>query len=307
MSAFSVVSLVVSVLLAGYVAVALAVMLLQRRLIYRPDPRRAVPADFGLADRAEVVAIPTADGAVLVAWYAPAAIGHKTILYFHGNKGLVELRGERMADLTARGFGVLMTSYRGYGGSTGTASEAANVADARLAYDWLRAQGVASDGIVLFGESLGSGVATQLAGAKIASGLILDCPYTSLTDLAAADYPWLPVRRLMWDHYETVRHIKRVTIPVLVLHGAQDDLVPVAMGRAVHAAAVSPAQLAIFEDAGHLHHLKYGSFDLVQRWIDGLPTCSAPTNDVDSSLPEMPGIEKARHEAELPNRQLSPM
>ena len=301
MSAFLLLTVFGTVLLAGYLALALAVMLLQRRLIYRPDPRRAVPADFGLADRVGIVAIPTPDGAALVAWYAPAAIDHKTILYFHGNKGYIELRGERMADLTARGFGVLMMSYRGYGGSTGTPSEAANVADARVAYDWLRERGVAADDVVVFGESLGSGVATQLAGAKIACGLILDCPYTSLTDIAAADYPWLPVRRLMWDHYETVRHIKRVTIPVLVLHGAQDDLVPVAMGRTVHAAAVSPAQLEVYEDAGHLHHLKYGSFDLVQSWIDGLSSRTPSTQVVDAPMPE---IEKARREVGLSNREI---
>ena len=255
---------------ACYVMLAALVTAIQRRLIYRPDPRRATPHQFALTG-IETATMACPDGCTLAAWYAKARPGQRTVLYFHGNRGYIELRADRMADLQRRGLGVLMMSYRGYGGSTGFPSEDANVADARLAYDWLRQRGVAACDIVLFGESLGTGIATQVAGSKVSAGLILDSPYTSMADLAQLDYPWLPVRWLLFDHYETARHIKRVTVPVLVLHGESDALVPVWMGRAIQGAAVSPASLHTFEGASHLDHRSRGSFDVVERWIADLP------------------------------------
>ena len=257
-----------SLAIAGYVLLAALITLLQRRLVYKPDPRRATPGDCGLTG-VDAVQIATG-GETLQAWYAEAPPGRPTILYFHGNAGWIELRADRLADLQARGFGVLMPFYRGYGGSTGRPSESANVADAKIVYDWLRRQGVASRDIVLFGESLGTGVATQLAAAKVSAGLVLDSPYTSMTDLARRDYPWLPVRYLLWDHYETLRHIKRVTVPVLVIHGEADALVPFDMGLAVHAAVLAPKRLAAFKGAPHLEHKRQGSFRILAHWIDSL-------------------------------------
>jgi uncharacterized protein len=250
---------------AGYLLLAAAITALQRNLIYKPDPRRTTPAAAGFTDVAVwQIATP---GGHLTAWYAPAEQGQPTVLYFHGNAGWIELRNQRLAELRSRGFGVVMPSYRGYGGSTGSPSEGANVADAHLVYDRVRAAGVAATDIVIFGESLGTGIATQLAAARAAAALVLDSPYTSMADLAARDYPWLPVRRLLWDHYETIRHIEDVSIPLLVIHGEADQLVPVTMGRAVHDAASAPKALLTYPGAPHLDHLGQGSFDDVERWI----------------------------------------
>ena len=256
---------------AGYLLLAALVTVFQRRLIYNPDRRRTSPEHCGLAGVREV-SVATHDSERLVAWYAAAAPGRPTILYFHGNAGWIELRADRMMDLKRRGFGVLMPFYRGYGGSTGSSSEPANIADARTVYDWLSAQGVGPADIVLFGESLGTGIATQLAGARVSAGLVLDSPYTSMADLGARDYPWLPVRYLLWDKYETVRHIKRVSEPVLVIHGEADARVPVSMGRAAYAAAVGLKQIITYPGAGHLDHRRIGSFDDVARWIAALPS-----------------------------------
>lgn len=255
---------------AGYLVLAALVTICQRRLIYNPDPRRTTPTGSGLSG-VSVSTIPTPDGAEIVAWYAPPAPGHPTILYFHGNAGWIELRADRMADLMRRGVGVLMPSYRGYGGSSGKPSEAANVADAQLAYDWLREQGTGPREIILFGESLGTGVATQLAVNRVCGGLVLDSPYTSMADLGARDYPWLPVRSLLWDRYETARHIKGVRAPVLVIHGADDTLVPARMGQAVYEAANGPKQIVIYPGATHLDHRRLGSFDDLARWVMTLP------------------------------------
>jgi uncharacterized protein len=251
---------------AGYALLAAAVTLVQRQLIYKPDPRRTTPHDEGL-EGIDVWSVATPDGAQLVAWYAKAEPGHPTFLYFHGNAGYIELRSTRIADLTSRGFGVLMPSYRGYGGSTGRPSEQTLIADALLMFATLRESGVPASNIIVFGESLGTGVATQLAAARTTLGLVLDSPYTSMVDLGTRDYPWLPVGHLLWDHYATHRHITRVMVPVLILHGEADGLVPCEMGRAVANAAVSQCTLLTYPATPHLAHHELGSFDDVTAWV----------------------------------------
>lgn len=291
-----------TVILGAYALLAVLLHVCQRRLIYRPDPRRRSPEDAGLAG-VETLAIETPDGETVLAWYAGAEPGRPTILYFHGNRGWVELRAERMAEFKSRGFGVMMPSYRGYGGSSGRPSELSNVDDAKTAYGELLARGVKPSNIVVFGESLGTGIATQLATQRPIAGLVLDSPYTSMTDVGALRYPWLPVSWLLVDRYETLRHIPGVKAPVLVLHGANDRLIPAVMGRAVHAAAPDPKALAIFDGAGHLDHSDQGSFYVVADFIEELPKLAeqAPSR-VNVARPAVvadadPGTERKRPEA----------
>ena len=238
----------------------------QRRLIYFPSTVRIAPASVGLVDVAEQV-LRTPDGAEIICWYSRAKSGAPTILYFHGNGGSLAERADRFRIYQVNGVGIFMMSYRGYGGSTGSPSEAANVADAKLAYDWLVSSGVGPEGIVLYGESLGSGVAVQVALEKPVAGLILDAPYTSIVELGAQVYPFLPVRLLLSDRYETVRYIGRIRAPVLVLHGERDRVVPIEMGRRVFAAAPGPKRIATFREAGHSDHHLYGSYDVVLAWL----------------------------------------
>ena len=148
------------------------------------------------------------------------------MLYFHGNAGNLGNRSERVRRFLARGWGVMFLSYRGYGGSTGRPSESANVADAKLAYEELRKAGVAPHDIIVYGESLGSGVAVQVAAEKEVGGLVLDAPYTSIVDVAEVSYPYLPVRPFMFDRYETMRFLPQVTAPLLVMHGEDDQRHP---------------------------------------------------------------------------------
>jgi len=227
------------------------------------------PSNFALTGVEErVLAAP--DGTRLIAWYARARPGRPTLLYFHGNAGNLANRSERVRKYTVRGIGVFMLSYRGYSGSTGRPSERANVADAKLAYEALRKEGVAPEDIILYGESLGSGIAVQLAAEKPVGGLILDAPYTSIVDVAASAYPFLPVRGFMFDRYETMRYLADVHAPLLVIHGEDDEIIPVAMGRAVYAAANGPKELITFPGAGHSDHHLYGSGEEVFRWIDAI-------------------------------------
>lgn len=255
-----------------YAVIAVAAFILQRRLMYRPDPDRVSPAVFNLQGVKERVLV-APDTAQIVTWYAPAQPGQPTILYFHGNAGNLASRSERVRRYVARGYGVMFMSYRGYSGSTGSPSERANVADAKLAYDALIADGVAPEDIIVYGESLGSGVAVQVAADNEVGGLVLDAPYTTIVDVAALAYPYLPVRPFVFDRYESVRYLPRVKAPLLVLHGENDRVIPVEMGKAVYAAANAPKEIATFPHAGHSDHHLYGSYDELFRWIDALMKC----------------------------------
>jgi uncharacterized protein len=254
---------------ALYALVAVAAFLFQRRLTYFPDPQRTAPASFNLPGVEERI-IATPDEEHLVSWFAPAAPGRPTVLYFHGNAGNLGNRSERVRRFLARGWGVMFLSYRGYSGSTGSPSESANVADAKLAYDTLRKAGVAPDDIIVYGESLGSGIAVQVAAEKDVGGLVLDAPYTSIVDVAAVSYPYLPVRPFVLDRYETMRFLPQVTAPLLVMHGEDDRVVPVEMGKAVYAAANAPKEIATFPRAGHSDHHLHGSYEELFRWVDAL-------------------------------------
>lgn len=254
-------------LLALYVAIAAVAYFLQRRLIYFPVTTRVSPQSVGLA-HVEERTLQTRDGETVLAWYGRAQAGQPTLLYFHGNAGSLEFRSERIRRYMSRGIGVYMMTYRGYGGSSGAPSERANVADAKLAYDALAAEGVPPRDVIVYGESLGTGVAIQVAAEKTVGGVILDAPYTSLVDVAALHYAYLPVRALMTDRYDSVAHISRVTAPLLILHGERDDVVPVDLGRRLFELANEPKTLRTFPQAGHSDHWEFGSNEAVYAWLN---------------------------------------
>ncbi len=250
----------------SYVIIALIIYLAQRKLTYFPSPERVAPAAVGLPHVAERI-FDTHDGERVVAWHGKAEPGQPTILYFHGNGGNLALRSERIRRYLDRGQGMLMVSYRGYSGSSGRPTEANNVADARLAYQMLITDGISPAEIIIYGESLGSGVATRIAVEKPVGGLILDSPFTSAADVGAQRYPLLPVRLMMWDRYEVLRYIANVRTPLLVIHGERDRVVPFKMGQTVFAAANEPKELVSFPHAGHNDHSLHGSFEAIQDWI----------------------------------------
>ncbi len=251
------------------VFIAVGARFLESRLLYVPMGARVDPARIGLEDVREHELI-TNDGHRIIMWYRSAISGQPTILYFHGNGGSLADRVDRFVSFGEKGRGVLMMSYRGYSGSSGTPSEAANVADAKLAYDWLVDQGVMPEDIILFGESLGTGVAVQLAAARNVRGIVLDAPYTSIVDVAEMAYPFLPSRAIMRDRYETMSYVGKVTTPALVIHGERDQIIPVQMGRQVAKGLAGPVEVVTFPEAGHSDHANFGSLRVVNDWIDRL-------------------------------------
>lgn len=254
--------------LCVYLAIALAAYLGQRRLMYFPDRARTLPAAAGLAGVEERM-LKTPDGARVVAWYGKARPGEPTILYFHGNAGSLLSRAPRVERFMKEGWGVYMVSYRGYSGGTGNPTESANVADARLAYGALLLEGVDPASVILYGESLGSGVAVRLATERQVGGVVLDAPYTAIVDIAAKAYPFLPVRLLLADRYESTRYIAQVKAPLLILHGERDVVIPVAMGRELFRLANEPKRLVTFPAGGHsdLYLDGNGALEAVRDWV----------------------------------------
>jgi uncharacterized protein len=258
-------------LVAVYAAVGLVAYLGQRKLMYFPDRERTLPAEAGLNGVVERT-IETADGHRVIAWYGKAVPGKPTLLYFHGNGGSLRDRASRIERFMNEGWGVYMMTYRGYGGSTGSPTEAANVADARLAYQALVGEGVPPASIIAYGESLGSGIAVRIAAELPVAGVILDAPYTSIVDVAAQAYPFLPVRLFLIDRYDTRRYIGAIKAPLLILHGAHDGVVPVAMGRELAKLAPEPKRLVVFPNGYHsdLYVNGNNAIDAVRAWIGSL-------------------------------------
>lgn len=260
--------LIAAAVAAGLYCLALGLLaLMQRRLLYVPDRVRPDIAVTGVGS-AETVTVRTADGLDLTAWWAPpAAAADPVVLYLHGNGGTVGNRAHRFAQLHRFGWGVLMPDYRGFGGNPGKPAETGLSEDASAAYATLAARGIVAGRIVLWGESLGTGIAVRLAAREPVGAVVLESPFTSVAAIARARYWWAPVDWLMLDRFDLIGRIRQVRAPLLVLTGGRDDVVPPAMGRAVFAAANEPKQFWFAPEADHNNLGEAGAFDIVRAFV----------------------------------------
>jgi fermentation-respiration switch protein FrsA (DUF1100 family) len=249
-----IVKAVLALAMLAYLGVGGYLYARQQSLLYHPQSKRFLAAELGLQGF-EDVTIKTSDGETLVAYYKPASAGQPTFLYFHGNSDRPNSRQERKTLLTEDGRGLLYLCYRGFSGSTGAPSEAGLRRDAEAAYAWLSAR-VPAQSIVLYGESLGTGVAVELAGRVEVKAVVLDAPYTSTADVALLKYPFLPVHWLMQDQYPSLERISRLKAPLLVLHGTQDRMVPYEMGQRLFQAATVPKTFVTIPEGDHTHNLE---------------------------------------------------
>jgi uncharacterized protein len=246
--------IVLGLLLALGVLLALGLRWLEPHLIYFPGgPVQHTPAEAGLAFQA--VEIPTADGETLRAWWIPGApvpggAALPVLLFCHGNAGSREQRLHNLQGLQRLGVSVLIFDYRGYGGSTGTPSEDGLARDADAALDWLRGQAGARP-IVYFGRSLGGAVAAALALRHPPAGLILESTFTSAREMAGRVLPLPGVRYLMRSRYDALAAVGALRVPLLLIHGEADEVVPFAMGRRLYEAAASPAKAFHAVPGGH--------------------------------------------------------
>ena len=164
----------------------------------------------------------------------------KTIVYFHGNAGKLENRIHKLNHFKDMDVNFLIISWRGFSGNSGKPSEQGLYKDGNSAIDWLKKMGLVDKDIILYGESLGTGIATQIAQNKKFAGLILETPFTSMIDAAKNVYPFIPVSILLKDKYENNKKIKNINIPILVMHGEIDQIVPFKMGKKIYEMANQP-------------------------------------------------------------------
>lgn len=239
------ITLILTIVAGLYLLLLAALFLLQRQLIY-PIPERVADLPQGF----EAVRLATGDGLTLTAAYRPAREGMRTVVFFHGNGDSWDGASTATARLADDGYGILLPEYRGYGGNPGSPTEDGLYDDGRAALAFLKARGVHEGSVVLIGNSLGSGVATQLAIEGRPAALVLISPYESLPDVAAEKFPWLPVRLLMRDRFDNIGKIGRVDTPVLVLHGDVDAVIPFSHGRAL-AHAAQRGTFVAFPQFGH--------------------------------------------------------
>ncbi|MBN8956731.1 MAG: alpha/beta fold hydrolase [Rhizobiales bacterium] len=234
--------------------------------MYFPDPVRHAPAASGL-DHFEEITFTSSDGVRLLAWYAPPRDGSKSlVIYFQGNGGGLDLRAHRFGRLAAAGLGVLALNYRGFGGSSGAPSEEGILRDADAAYAFAVTH-VPAERIVLWGESLGTGVAVALAAERPVARVLLESPYTSTADIAAATYWYVPVRLLMRDQFRSDARIAKVTAPVMILHGARDTVVPIRYGERLYDLVRAPKRFVRLPEAGHNDHDDFGGLDAVTPFL----------------------------------------
>ena len=240
------------------VAVGIVVLLvgllwaLQRRLIYQPEQARPGPAAQFLPGGQDVT-LRTADGLDLTAWYVPARDGcWRTVLIAPGNAGNRSARAPLANALADRGLGVLLLDYRGYGGNPGRPDEAGLLADARAARQFLLdSQEVPADGLIYFGESLGAAVVTGLAATHPPAALVLRSPFTDLAAAAGAQFPFLPVRQLLWDQWPLAEDLRKITVPTTVIYGTADTVIPPELSESVARAAAGPLSVVVVPEADH--------------------------------------------------------
>jgi uncharacterized protein len=255
--------LVVAVL--GYCALIALMYVAQRTLMYFPEKQRTAPAAAGFPQAEEIV-LDSADGERVIAWHVPLRDGKPVVLYFHGNGGALQHRVPRFKPLVADGLGLLALSYRGYAGSTGSPSETGFLADAAALYAFAVAR-YPTNRIVVWGESIGSGVAVALASTKDVAAVVLESPFTSTVDVGAKAYPFAPVRLLMKDTFRSDERIGKVRAPVLILHGALDRVVPFAFGERLFALANEPKSFVRFPRGDHNDLDRYGALEAAKKFL----------------------------------------
>ncbi len=263
--------------LVGWGGIVALAYLAQRSLMYFPEKVRTPPAAAGLPE-AEEIFLQTADGEKVIAWHVPPRGDKPLVLYFHGNGGALSWRADRFRALIADGTGLVALSYRGYGGSSGSPSEAGLVRDGEAVYEFAAAR-YQTARLALWGESLGTGVAIALAATRPVAAIILDAPFTSAAAVGAAHYPFLPVRWLIKDPFYSDRRILDVRAPVLVLHGARDDVVPIAFGEQLFALIPGPKQFVRLAAAGHNDLDQYGAMQAVREFLAKTFAETRPVSD----------------------------
>ena len=260
---------IVIVFLIIYSMILLLTYIFQRNLLYHPNENNYLGDKISVD--IEKVKIQTSDDIELLGWYHEKSLKDwKTLIYFHGNAGSLENRIHKINHFQEIKINFLLLSWRGFSGNKGTPSEAGLYEDARAAIRWLKSKGIKENDIIIYGESLGTGVATEIGQGKKFAGIILESPFTSMIDAGKEKYPFLPIRFLLKDKYESNKKIKNIKSPILVMHGKVDKIVPFYMGKKIYDLANDPKYSYFTEYDNHMMEYDKNLLKALKEFINSL-------------------------------------
>ena len=249
-----------------YFIILAYVYLFQRNLLYHPSIN-SYQSDKINFDYEEIF-IQNNEGIKLKAWlHEKDLINKKTILFFHGNAGDLSNRNYKLNELAKFDVNFLILAYRGFSGNEGQPTEQGLYDDAKSALEWIKIKGVKEKNLILYGESLGTAVTIEVAQNKNLAGIILESPFTSMVELAQKYYPFLPAKFLLKDRYETVKKLKNISSPLLVLHGRLDTIVPFAMGEELFKQVNEPKFKYFIDNDDHMMRYDENLLDEIKKFI----------------------------------------
>jgi hypothetical protein len=260
---------ILSIIVLGYFALLISTYIFQRNLLYHPKINNYYGHKLSVA--VEKTIIKTQDNVKLLSWYHNKNLNSdKTLLFLHGNAGSLENRIEKLNHFGNMKLNFLIVAWRGFNGNKGKPTEKGLYEDARSAIKWLNSKGITEKSIIIYGESLGTGVAIEISQNKKFAGVILEAPFTSMVDVGKDKYPFLPVSLLLKDKYESDKKIKNIKSPILVMHGKVDDIVPLYMGKKIYELANEPKHFFVQEYGDHMMDYDERLLDELKKFIQSL-------------------------------------
>ena len=255
--------------LVVYLVITFSLYFFQRNLLYYPSENNY--SGDRLTVPIEKVKIKTQDNIELLSWYHKKNVNdYKTILFLHGNAGSLENRIHKINHFKDMNINFLLLAWRGFSGNNGYPTEKGIYEDARSAVRWLKNKGIVEENIIIYGESLGTAVATEIAQNKDFAGIILESPFTSMVAAAKIKYPFFPIKLLLKDKYESDKKIKNIKSPILIMHGEVDSLVPFWMGEKMYELANEPKYFYFSKYDDHMMEYNNKLLSELQKFIDRL-------------------------------------
>ena len=259
--------LTLSSLIIAYLVMIIFIYFYQRNLLYHPSENNY--QNDKIQFNYDEIFIKVDEEIQLKSWIIKKDFKKfKTLVIFHGNAGHLSNRIYKLNELYKLDINILLISWRGFSGNKGSPTENNLYTDAEAAIKWLNGEGVNNSQIILYGESLGSGVAVELGKENNFNSIILESPFTSIENSAKIYYPYLPVRLLLKDRYDSISKIKMINTPILVMHGEKDDVVPFSMGKELFEKANSPKQSYFTPDDDHMMEFNSSLLKNIKDFIE---------------------------------------
>ena len=259
---------IILILILGYFIFLVLTYIFQRNLLYHPKVNNY--SGESLLINVEKIKIKTSDGINLISWYYKKNLNSKTLLFLHGNAGSLENRINKLNHFANLKLNFLIVAWRGFSGNEGQPTEKGLYEDARSAINWLNSKGVMEKDIIIYGESLGTGVAVEVAQNRNFSGIILEAPFSSMIEAGKDKYPILPVKWLLKDKYESSNKIKNIKTPILIMHGKVDNIVPFKMGKKMYELANQPKYFYFSEYDNHMMNYDENLLIALKNFISSL-------------------------------------